>query len=1178
MASPVLNLKTKSMKKNSKILVRFFASGLMMLTLILYSYSSYAQSSGLTLDEKMTSLKQVIEKVEKISGYNFLYNAQLIDVSRKVSISKKNVELRVLLNELFKGTDITYKVVDKQVVLSSKKSGIDKISDSNESGGYSLISNGDQKGFREIKGTVLDEVGRPIPGAIIMVKGTAVGTAANIDGFFTITVPEGKKFLTASFLGYSSTEFTLASSNSYKIALKPDSKRIDEVVVTGYQTISKERATGAFVKVGSETLDKKATMNILDKLEGQTSGVLFDGSGNISIRGISTLRGETKPLLVVDGFPIEGSIETINPNDIESITVLKDAAAASIWGARAANGVIVIISKKNSEKGAPKVELSSSISITGQPDLFALPVASTKSFLDAEKFLADNKWQSMPSGSNQYPITQGMDTYLKLNAGTLTQANADNAINALQGVDVRKEFGDLFLRRAIRSQYDLSVSGSGDKNSYYMSLNYDDNKSVSKGNDNNRLITNLRLTSDISKRIKVSAGLSAGIRKTLSNGISLSALSSTPQYQTILDEKGSYVAQPQSYYQSTKESLVAKGYPYSWDYNLKQEYDNKDNKSVNTDMKMNLGLNLNILEGLDLDGGFQYEWGDIKTHNLYNEGTYFVRDKANTFSTIANGKVTTNFPRGAILSETFGNYSAFTTRAQLNFNRQFNGGLHALNAIGGIELRKMINESTSLSKYGFDPQSLQFVSINSNELYPTAISGQKRNLGDPTTFLESENRFISYYGNAAYTYNQKYTLTVSARLDDSNLFGADTKYRNVPLWSAGLNWQMQKEKFLDYKFINRLNLRLTYGTNGNVDKTTSPYLIANVTKDDNDQHQYAYVMNPKNPNLRWEKTSVVNFGVDYGFFNSRVNGSLEYYNKYSTDLLGNVSLNSTYGFQSALMNTAEMSNKGFDWNLNVLIIDKAIKWNTGVNVSYNKNRVEKVEMPSATVSGYMLGSPMVGKPLGYMYSYRWAGLSAEGTPQIYNELNEKIGSKTPLLDPLALYYEGVTVPKYYGNWQNELSYKGLRLSVLVTYKLGYKFRTPTISYSSLTSYSSRNYVHEDFDSRWKQAGDEDFTDVPKIPQNSYDVNGYYDSYSSNSTKMVEDASHIRLKEIILSYEMPKFIIKPLYLRSLNVGAQVKNVGVLLFNKSGIDPEVSPVLLGGGVPLKPEITFSIKAIF
>lgn len=1131
-----------------------------------------SQPSKITVNLSNVPLKEVLSAIQKASNYRFLYNTKLIDESQKVSVSATNEDVLRVVDELFSGLDIQHKVMDKQIVLSpksSRKIAGDGLDDQDVAA---------HSGNRIVKGRVVDDKGEAIPGVSIMVQGTSFGAVTTADGFFLIKVPEGKKHIKFSFIGYTPVTLTVTEKESYNVVMVPDSKRLDEVVVTGYQKISKERASGAFVKVNTESLEKKTTANILDKLEGQTSGVLFDSKGNISIRGISTMRAESKPLVVVDGFPIEGSIETINPNDIESITVLKDAAAASIWGARAANGVIVIVSKRTGEKGAPRVELSSSVSVTDQPDLFDLPIASTKSFLEMEKFLADNKWQSLPFGSSQYPLTQGIDAYLKLNAGKITQAEADNIISSLQNVDVRKEFNDLFLRNSVRSQYDLSISGRGDRNFYYMSLNYNDNQSISKGNENDRLITTLRLSSDISKRIKVNAGLSASIRNTLSNGMGLNMLSNIPQYQRILDDNGGFIPQPKTYYQSTKEGLVAKGYPYNWDYNLYQEYLNKDSKAKNTDLKMNLGVSINILEGLDFDGGVQYEWGSSKSRNLSNENTYYVRDMVNTFTTISNGSVVTNMPKGSIVSEAFGNYDVLTSRGQLNLDRSFNEGKHAINAIAGVEVRKLVSEGTGLTKYGFDPQSLQFVTINSNTMYPTAISGQRRVIGDPTSFSYEENRFLSYYGNAAYTYDEKYTLTASARLDDSNLFGADTKYRNVPLWSAGLNWQLHKEDFFKLSFIDRLNLRMTYGTNGNVDKSTSPYLIANVTKDYNDQHQYAYVMNPQNPNLRWEKTSVVNFGIDYSMFNSRVTGSLEYYSKYSKDLLGNVSLNSTYGFQSALMNTAEMSNKGIDWNINVLVVDKAIKWNTGFNLSYNKNVVEKVDMPSKTIMAYLQGSPMVGKPLNYMYSYRWAGLSSTGAPQIYNEKNEKIDFKSDLSDVAALVYEGTTIPKYYGNFQNDFSYKGVRLSVMMTYKFGYVFRTPSISYYSLQSVLNRYYIPEEFDNRWRKPGDENVTDVPKMPENFAELNGKYDSYSSSSSKTVEDASHIRLKEIILSYDLPKSVISPLRLKSLNLGVQARNVAVILFNKSGIDPEASPFMLGYGLPVKPEITFSLKAVF
>ncbi|MBI9057212.1 MAG: SusC/RagA family TonB-linked outer membrane protein [Labilibaculum sp.] len=1128
----------------------------------------FSQTS-LNIQMKDASVEEVLEQIQTQCNYDFIYDYEYVSELDNVDVDFNSASLDVVLYEILKDSNLDYRLEDEVIILFPREVAKPVSTESNK--------NEIEQEKKSVTGQVTDKDGVRLPGVSVVVKGTSTGVATNIDGEYTLEIEGNKAVLIYSFVGMLPQEIVYSGQKNQNVTLLADSEQMNEVVVTGYQTISKERATGAFEKVSSKVLDEKSTFKLLDKLEGQTSGVLFDKSGNMTIRGVSTMNASRAPLIVVDGFPIEGNLETINPNDIDNITVLKDAAAASIWGARAANGVIVVVSKKNGKKGKPRVEFSSTLSITGQPDLDDQPVASTASFLGAEKFLADNGWQTLPQGANQYPITQGMDAYLRLNEGLITQVESDQIINGLKSVDVRDEFADLFLRKAVRQQYNLSVSGAGEKNNYFLSLSYDDNDDFAKGNDSDRLIANMRLSSELSDRITVNAGISATLRNNYNNGISIGSLASVPQYQTILDANGNYVPQPYSYYQPTKESLVAQGYPYNWDYNLYQEYENKDNSTKNTDLRMNVGVNVKLLKGLDFDGRYQYEMGNTEGENLYNEDTYYVRGAVNRYTHIDNGEIITNFPKGHVFSESFRSYRSFTTRGQLNFNRSFNDGKHQINAIAGMEVRKVTGESSSLTKYGYDPQSLQYVAVNHNEQYTAAISGSKLRIGDATKFTEEEDRFLSYYGNAAYTYNDKYTFTASARLDDSNLFGADSKYRNVPLWSTGVNWQLHKEDFMKSDLINRLTLRMTYGTNGNVSKTTSPYLIASVTKDYRDQHQYAYVQNPKNPNLRWEKTAVVNLGVDYAIWNNRVSGSLEYYTKYSTDLLGNVSLNATYGFDSALMNFAEMSNKGIDASVNVAVVNKKVKWNTIVNFSYNKNRVEKVEVPDETVSSYIGGVAREGKPLQYMYSYKWAGLSNEGYPQVYNENGEAIDHETQLEDYKALKYQGTTTPKYYGSWQNVVSYKGLRLSMLMTYKLGYRFRKPTISYSSLNSSMNRNWVHEDYDKRWQKAGDELNTDIPVLPENFSNIGRYFGSYTSLSDNLVESASHIRFREVILSYNLPKQWIKSLAMESLTIGAQARNLGVITFNDSGIDPENIPYLGGYGTP-KPEFTFSLKATF
>jgi len=290
-----------------------------------------------------------------------------------------------------------------------------------------------------------------------------------------------------------------------------------------------------------------------------------------------------------------------------------------------------------------------------------------------------------------------------------------------------------------------------------------------------------------------------------------------------------------------------------------------------------------------------------------------------------------------------------------------------------------------------------------------------------------------------------------------------------------------------------------------------------------------------------------------------------------------VSLNSTYGFSQALMNVAEISNKGIDLSLNALAIDKAVKWNVGLNFSHNKNRVEEIEMPDETPGSYLGMKPKVGLPINYMYSYKWAGLSDTGTPQVYNENGEIVDYSSPIENAEALKYEGTTVPKFYGSLVNTVSYKGFSLSLLMTYKFGHVFRKNRINYRDISSrVDMRNWIHKDFDNRWKKAGDENNTDIPMYPGDSSMLSRYYDAYSTGSSNTVYDASHIRFKEVILSYDIPSSLLRPLHLSNLRVSAQARNLGVFVFNSEGLDPENIPTMSGSGINTNPEFTFSLKA--
>ncbi|MGY0427166.1 MAG: TonB-dependent receptor plug domain-containing protein, partial [Polaribacter sp.] len=594
---------------------------------------------------------------------------------------------------------------------------------------------------------------------------------------------------------------------------------LDEVVVTGYQKIKKERATGSFEKINKKTLGRKINQSILSKIEGEAPGILTAPDGEFLIRGTSTFGDNTAPLIVVDGFPVK-ELSNINPNDIENITILKDAAAASIWGIKAANGVIVITSKKGIKDHKPVIEFSTNLSITPRYSLNKLPWASTKSFLEFEKHQADNGWARLPFGRNQEALSKGLKTYLQLNKGLITQAEADAVINRLATIDNRKEFDRLFRRDKYWKQYNLAISGGGKYSSYRTSVTYDKNENgqFSLGQESDQLLANARGSFNISPKLIWSNNIVFSSRKSVDNGIGIQSITNLPQYQRILDDQGNYIPQPRSYDQVYKEKMVALGAPYNWDYNLKQEFDNKDKESKTTLLRLQTSLTYDIFDFLTLTGSYQYEWSQASNTSLFNENIYGVRSLVNQYSNYdaSTKKWTSAYPKGAIINNGARNQKSHTGRVQLNFNKSFHQGKHRVNSIVGYEVRQVLSNGISTRHYGYNPKTLTYANIPYGNT-PTTIIGEKSIISNPDSFDEFENRYISYYANTSYTYLGKYTISGSTRLDDTNLFGSNKKYRNIPLYSLGLKWNLYKEKFMrTNNFINKLSLRATYGSNGNV--------------------------------------------------------------------------------------------------------------------------------------------------------------------------------------------------------------------------------------------------------------------------------------------------------------------------------------------------------------------------
>lgn len=1121
------------------------------------------------------TLKEALNEIEKKGQISFVYSASQLPLSERVNVKNNRQTIENILNALLTPLDINYEVQgsNRHIVLSYVKNGTNK-RQVNDVGAVSVNQN-----KKTVAGRVIDNKGVPVLGVTVVVKGTNTGTTSDIDGQYSIEVSHNQ-VLEFRLVGFKTKEIAVNGQSVINLVLEEDVISLDEVVVsTGYQEIPKERATGSFVFADEERLSNQVgVISIREKIQGLLPGVMVEGS-SLTIRGQSTINANTQPAIVVDGFPTSLSLEDINPNDIESITVLRDAAAASIWGVRASNGVIVITTKTGQEGSKPMFTYTSSLRIDEIPDIDALQLANSRQYIDVELEGLDRGWMNLSSGNGNVGYSRVYEIYKMQYDGEISPEEAERRYDVLRGNNSYNQT-DLFFRNSMSQQHDLSVSGATKTNNYYVSLNFQDNKFQSIGNQDSRIKLNIKNNYQVHPRIAISTNISISHIKSHSNGISMYSFARQKPYELFVDENGDYVPVYDGFRTIERnQELFEMGY-YDWNNNLKRDVDNGDNSTVTFSPKIITGLTVDLIDGLRYQGSFMYETRRYRNEAFYNEEMYKTRDLINRFTRIASNGLENQIPRGPLFEFTNYNLESHTLRNQLVYSKNLDDNKHKINALLGTEITKIKNNQEKGRYFNYDKDLLTYSLIDEKTLAEGVVGWNGSTLYLPSIWrpiTEAENRYFSYYFNGAYTYNNRYTFSASGRIDKSNLFGAAANDRITPLYSIGASWNVSNENFFKVDFINTLKIRATTGENGNIDKSTSKVLVATpATNSYSTGEGYLQVEYPENKELKWETTKTNNFGVDMGMFNNRISLSFDYYIRKSYDLLAFSEADPSLGFEKVYRNTASVENKGFDLSLSALIIDADFGWNVDFSLSKNKNEVTKVYSPNPTVDNYLTGGytrQIQGYPIDYIYNYRWAGLSADGHPQIYDNANNIYSSENPDVNPEVdwLTYAGSTSPKYFGSFINGFRYKGLRLNTIFTYKFGHVMRLPTVYVRGVS------HVLAEVDQRWRQPGDENTTDIPRM----YDVlnEPYLRSQFANANdNRTKNASFIRLNNISLVYDFAKGVLGK-EIKNLQLQAQVTNIGLWTKNDRDIDPEAIDLRYGHlRLPNPSVYTFGLKIGF
>ena len=1062
---------------------------------------------------------------------------------------------------------------------------------------------------RIVTGTVMDGEmeGEPLIGATVSIGDGKVGqgTITDYNGHFSLKVPAGTKKLTVSYVGYESKVITLtASTNDYSIQLPADSKSLNEVVVTGYQKIDRRKLTASVSQLNISDEAVGAVKNIDQALAGQIAGLSsVSASGapgapvKIRIRGTASINGVQEPLWVLDGIPMEGnevpavdnlndiddiyqtSIAGLNPSDIDNITVLKDAAATAIYGARAANGVIVITTKKGKE-GRPVINFSTKLTYSPKISIDRLNLlnADEKVGLELDLLNSNYTYREHKGGVANILDELGEFNAYKTGGWDALSATAQARINQLRTINT--DWNDILFRSVLNQEYNASISGGSDRSHYYASTGYYKELGVVKGVENNRYNVTLKSDFRINKILKLGLSVFANQRKQDSYMTDTGGFTN-PVY---------YSRRANPYFQPYNADG---GYNYDHnvqgreneapDFNIFEENTNTSKERIDRSVMAIFDAEFQFNKYLKLTTQFGYQYDNYTIDRYAGQESYAMRKAKEYASYTIDGVYKTILPDGGMTRKTQSNANQWTWKAMLEWNRRL-ADIHDVELMAGTEVRHTETETLTSTAYGYDARTLTTQPV----LFPTENIARQYPLHEETHL---ENAYVSWFATGSYTLLYRYTLGASVRFDGSDVFGVAKKYRYLPLYSVSGLWRAKEEKFLrNVKWLSELSLRASYGIQGNIDKNTSPYLIGTFQKTTILPGSVETVISAEtapNPDLKWEKTSNINLGLDLALLKNRIHLSVDYYYRKSTDLISSRKLPLETGFAYTSVNWASMKNSGWEIGLNTQNIKtKNFSWTTSLNLGFNTN-----EVLNETVAENSTYPGREGYPVGALFAYKTAGLDADGYPLFvakdgsiqtateFFQLNRFGASTLTAEEQRNLYtYMGSEDPKCSGGLINNFEYKNWQLGINFMFNIGMKVRVQP-SYSP-TYFDRGLNTNHDILNRWTSTNTN--TDMPALMVNTTERAAEYTHFSEYSTysmldTWVKNCTYWRLQSLRLGYKLPKEWLQKVGINSASVSLEGRN---LLVFASNYDNYLDPETMGNpyAQPIARSIIFGLNVNF
>ena len=1104
--------------------------------------SSYSQNKRLSLNFKDASIENVLDEIESQSEFYFLFNQKLVNVDRKVDINTKNKRISDILDDIFAGEDVNCLVIDRQILLSPEYM-TEAVNVTRDRQPQEIV----------VTGKVTDEDGNSIPGVNIVIKGTITGTITGADGNYSIEVDDPNATLVFSFVGMRSQEVVVGSQTTINIEMAVDEIGIGEVVAVGYGTQRKRDVTGAMASYSADNIQERGVIRVDQALVGQmagvqvkqTSGVL--GSGfSIQVRGAGSISAGNEPLYVIDGFPLattspnaSGSfnvgnpLDNINPSDIESIQVLKDAASASIYGSRAANGVVIITTKQG-KKGEPKISLNISSGFSEASR--KLELLNTDQFIDRATEMINAMWVASGSGRTSGQTTEERRQILGLGEGLvntdymLDDRWAQPGYGGLHAIDWQDEM----FRKGLVQNYQISASGANEKVKYYFSGNYSKQEgmiiNMDYTNYSARANVEVKASNNLTLGIKLAPSFSIGNdpgiegkNSLLHHIVSLSPIQEDlPENVNVFD----YHAYKWLIATSQLNSPITKS-----KYTIGQTKRIRTLASIFADYQIAEGLVFKITANLDNTDN------NIKSYIPY---------------TVMGTLTRRQLQPGVSTSGSFNTYrkQSFVNENTLSYNKVIDD-IHNLSVVTGASYNSNKLETASLNSLnGFGNPVINTLNAAS------AITGN--------TF-ETKDVLISFFGRAQYSFNDKYLITSSIRRDGSSRFGTNTRYGWFP--SASVGWRVTNENFMsNVKLINDLKLRISWGKSGNYnigDYSSIPLLgTSNCTF--NNALAYGQVpISITNPNLSWETSKTVDFGFDISLLKNRISASFDYYNKLNQELLLNVPIPRVTGFPSSLSNIGKVRNKGWEVEIVSHNMTSDFQWTTSLNLSHNANKVvslaggqKQILIPSKfDISHSILevGQPMysinVVRQIGILSKEDIAnnvalyGNQKEGDPKYFDY------NKDGMIDANDRVIVGHPNPDYIWGVKNSFKYKGFDLEILVQGQSGgsiYSLFGRSLNRTGMVFSDNTLATYND---RWRSAENPGAGEVGK----AYSTFGRI-----KNTDWLWSSDYLRVRNITLGYDLNTL------LKSINARMYITAENFFGYDKykGGYNPEAANTDLSG----------------